>query len=91
MRALRRLKRDSPQSPFVFVSERGAPFTTAGFARMIERAGRGAKLAFPVHPHMLRHACGFALANAGHASGLNVATGGGHAGVGQGHMSVEAG
>jgi integrase len=66
MRALRRLKRDSPQSPFVFVSERGAPFTTAGFARMIERAGRAAKLAFPVHPHMLRHACGFALANAGH-------------------------
>jgi integrase len=21
---------------------------------------------FPIHPHMLRHACGYALANAGH-------------------------
>jgi len=33
---LRRLQRESP-SPFVFVSERSTPFTTAGFARMIER------------------------------------------------------
>jgi type 1 fimbriae regulatory protein FimB/type 1 fimbriae regulatory protein FimE len=66
MRALRRLRREGAPSPFVFVSERGAPFSTAGFARMIERAGVAAKLPFPVHPHMLRHACGFALANAGH-------------------------
>jgi type 1 fimbriae regulatory protein FimB/type 1 fimbriae regulatory protein FimE len=40
LRALRRLQRESPPSPFVFVSERGTPFTTAGFARMIERAAR---------------------------------------------------
>jgi len=33
---------------------------------MVERAGVAAKLPFPVHPHMLRHACGFVLANAGH-------------------------
>jgi type 1 fimbriae regulatory protein FimB/type 1 fimbriae regulatory protein FimE len=65
MRALRRLQRESEASPFVFVSERGAPFSTAGFARMIERAGLAAGLGFKVHPHMLRHACGFALANAG--------------------------
>ena len=38
LRALRRLQRESVPSPFVFVSERGTPFTTAGFARMIERA-----------------------------------------------------
>ena len=45
LRALRRLHREQePKSPFVFTSERGAPFTTAGFARMIERAGRVAKL-----------------------------------------------
>jgi hypothetical protein len=50
----------------VFTSERGAPFTTAGFARMVERAGSEAKLAFKAHPHMLRHACGYALANRGH-------------------------
>jgi type 1 fimbriae regulatory protein FimB/type 1 fimbriae regulatory protein FimE len=67
LRALRRLQREQePKSPFVFTSERGAPFTTAGFARMIERAGGAAKFAFKPHPHMLRHACGFALANKGH-------------------------
>jgi len=64
MRALRELKRSAP-SPFVFTSERGAPFTTAGFAKMIARAGEAAKLT-GVHPHMLRHACGYALANKGH-------------------------
>src|SRR6516162_11783141 len=62
MRALRDLKRSSA-SPFVFTSERGAPFTTAGFAKLIERAGIAAKLPFKAHPHMLRHATGFALAN----------------------------
>jgi len=57
LRALRRLQRDQEtKSPFVFTSERGSPFTTAGFARMVERAGIEA-----THPHMLRHACGFAL------------------------------
>jgi len=67
LRALRRLQRDQePKSTFVFTSERGAPFTTAGFARMIERAGAEAKLGYKAHPHMLRHACGFALANKGH-------------------------
>ena len=53
-------------SPFVFTSERGAPFTTAGFAKMVARAGHEAKFKFGVHPHMLRHACGYALANRGH-------------------------
>jgi type 1 fimbriae regulatory protein FimB/type 1 fimbriae regulatory protein FimE len=65
MRALRELKR-SAASSFVFVSERGAPFTRAGFAKMIARAGVEAKFKFGVHPHMLRHACGYALANRGH-------------------------
>jgi type 1 fimbriae regulatory protein FimB/type 1 fimbriae regulatory protein FimE len=67
LRALRRLQREQePKSPFVFTSERGSPFATAGFARMIERAGIEAKLGFKPHPHMLRHACGYALANRGH-------------------------
>jgi type 1 fimbriae regulatory protein FimB/type 1 fimbriae regulatory protein FimE len=66
LRALRKLQREQePKSPFVFTSERGAPFTTAGFARMVERAGINAKLGFKAHPHMLRHACGFALVNKG--------------------------
>lgn len=67
LRALRRLQREQePRSPFVFTSERSSPFTTAGFARMVERAGMTAQLGFKAHPHMLRHACGFALANKGH-------------------------
>lgn len=65
LRALRQLKRES-DSPFVFLSERGAPFGTSGFARIVERAGREAGLGFKAHPHMLRHACGYALANRGH-------------------------
>ena len=66
LRALRRLQREQSPSLFVFTSERGAPFSPAGFARLVERAGVAAKLGFPAHPHMLRHACGFALANEGH-------------------------
>ena len=67
LRALRRLQREQElRSPFVFTSERGTPFTTAGFARMVERAGATAGLGFKAHPHMLRHACGYALANKGH-------------------------
>ena len=45
---------------------RQSPFTTAGFARMVERAGEVAGLKFKAHPHMLRHACGFALASKRH-------------------------
>jgi hypothetical protein len=46
----RRLQRESETGPFVFVSERGAPFTTAGFARMMERAAKTAGLKPKVHP-----------------------------------------
>ena len=67
LRALRRLRREQqPKSPFVFTSERGAPFSTGGFARMVARAGEAAGFKFKAHPHMLRHACGYALANRGH-------------------------
>ena len=67
LRALRRLQREQdPKNSFVFTSERGAPFSISGFARIVERAGEQAKLGFKAHPHMLRHACGYALANRGH-------------------------
>ena len=49
----------------MFTLERDTQFTTAGFARMFDRAGAEARLAFKAHPHMLRHACGYALANKG--------------------------
>ena len=66
LRALRRLKREQePESPFIFTSERVAPFSTAGVRKLIARLGVAAGFAFPVHPHMLRHACGFHLANRG--------------------------
>src|ERR1700724_1371355 len=64
LRALRELKRQAA-SPFVFASERGGPFTPSGFAKLLARAGAEAKIGFKVHPHMLRHACGYALANKG--------------------------
>jgi site-specific recombinase XerD len=66
LRALRRLKREQqPMSQFVFVSERGAPLSTEGFSRLLQRAAVAAGLMIKVHPHMLRHACGFKLANDG--------------------------
>jgi site-specific recombinase XerD len=66
MRALRRMRREQePESPFIFTSERGAPFTPAGFRKMIARLRAAAGFDFPVHPHMLRHACGYQLANRG--------------------------
>jgi type 1 fimbriae regulatory protein FimB/type 1 fimbriae regulatory protein FimE len=50
----------------VFVSEHNAPLSEAGFARMLQRAAKVAGLSdLRLHPHMLRHACGFYLANAG--------------------------
>ena len=66
LRALRKLQREAPKSPFVFVSERGGPFTTDSFNWLVKRAGQRAGFPFQCHAHMLRHACGYALANAGH-------------------------
>ena len=65
LRALRQLQRDYPGA-YVFSTERGGPMTTATVRKMVTRAGEVAKLSFPIHPHMLRHACGFKLANDGH-------------------------
>ena len=50
----------------MFTSERGTPFTTDALNRHIKRLAAKTKIGFPVHVHMLRHACGYALANAGH-------------------------
>jgi integrase len=64
LRALRR--REQPPSPYVFCSERGGPIAPKSFHTLISRLGERAGMAFPIHPHMLRHGCGYALANAGH-------------------------
>jgi integrase len=39
--------------------------SAVGFRRMMGRLGKAAKMPFPIHPHMLRHAAGFKLANQG--------------------------
>lgn len=65
LRALRRLQRDYPMMPYVFSSERKAPLTDDAIRKIVSRAGKEAKLPFTVHPHMLRHACGYKLAQGG--------------------------
>lgn len=65
IRALRRLQRESASS-YVFTTERGGPLTTSTVRKLLARAGQAAGIGFPVHPHMLRHAAGFKLANDGH-------------------------
>jgi len=66
LRALRELRREWPDSPYLFVSERGGPMTASNVRKLVARTGLAARLPFPVHPHMLRHACGYKLANEGH-------------------------
>ena len=66
LRALRRLQREQQPSSHVFTTERGGPMTPKGFNTAMHRIGERAGRPFPVHPHMLRHATGYAVANAGH-------------------------
>ena len=66
IRALRRLRREQGPSSHVFMTERDGPMTPKAFHALFGRIGTRAKMPFPVHPHMLRHGCGYALANAGH-------------------------
>jgi integrase len=65
LRALRRLKMEYPGLAYVFISERGSLLSARAIHHIILRVGEEADLPFPVHPHMLRHACGFYLANKG--------------------------
>lgn len=65
LRALRRLQREYPDSPYIFTGERKGPLTDSTVRKMIARAGIIAGLEFSVHPHMLRHAAGYKLANDG--------------------------
>jgi type 1 fimbriae regulatory protein FimB/type 1 fimbriae regulatory protein FimE len=57
--------REMGPSAYVFITERGGPMTTAGFRKMLSRCGEQSDLKFPIHPHRLRHACGYKLANDG--------------------------
>ena len=65
LRALRKLQREAIPARHVFTTERRAPMSPAGFRKMLARTGEAGAFPFPVHPHMLRHACGYKLANDG--------------------------
>jgi type 1 fimbriae regulatory protein FimB/type 1 fimbriae regulatory protein FimE len=64
LRALRQLQ-VTGAGAYLFISDRGGPLTARTVHHIVAAAGEAAGLPFPVHPHMLRHACGFYLANKG--------------------------
>ena len=65
IRSLRKLERDSLDSPFVFCSERQGPLSPRTVHAIVARAGEDAGIKFSIHPHMLRHAKGYQLASKG--------------------------
>ena len=65
LRALRKLLAQFPDSPYLFITERGGPITASSVRRIVARAGQEAGLTFSIHPQMLRHSCGYKLANDG--------------------------
>jgi site-specific recombinase XerD len=65
LRAIRRyLATRDDRLPWLFVSERGAPLTRHAVNYLIAEAGKRASLGH-VHPHMLRHSCGYSMADRG--------------------------
>lgn len=64
LKALRQLEKNR-KSSFVFESERGTHITDSGIRQIIVQLGNLAGFDFPLHPHMLRHSCGYYLANKG--------------------------
>jgi type 1 fimbriae regulatory protein FimB/type 1 fimbriae regulatory protein FimE len=65
LRGLRVLRRENEHARYIFLSDRGSPFSPAGFQKMIARLGEAAGMPFPIHAHMLRHSAGYKLANDG--------------------------
>jgi integrase len=65
LRTLTALRKEFPDSGYVFTTERGTPFTPDAINRLVKTIGTRAGLPMPVHFHMLRHSCGYALANKG--------------------------
>jgi site-specific recombinase XerD len=63
LRAWKREQGDA--TPYVFTSLRRGPMTRRTVHHVVSLAAKAAGIEFPVHPHMLRHATGFYLANAG--------------------------
>ncbi len=68
LRTLKRYltQRGNAQLPWLFLNERGDQFTRSSINYLVGITGVRAGLTFHVHPHMLRHGCGYALANRGY-------------------------
>ena len=67
LRALKRYLKERADTalPWVFITERGGQFTRFGINYLLRAMSERSTLSFHVHPHMLRHGCGYALANRG--------------------------
>lgn len=65
LKQLWELRSPDALSPYVFLSNRGRPLTPSAVRKIVARAGEKAGLPFPIHPHMLRHSCGYVLASKG--------------------------
>lgn len=65
LRLLRQLRREQPDSRYVFLSERDHRLSERSIHQIVQRAGQKAGLDFSAHPHMLRHGCGYYLAAKG--------------------------
>ena len=66
LRAIKRYRHTRHDTlPWLFLSERGQPMTRQSINYLIGAAARRAGLG-ALHPHMLRHTCGFYLANQGY-------------------------
>jgi integrase len=64
LRDLRKL-REQVTGLYVFETERGGPLSVDALQYIVREAGKLAKLDVEAHPHMLRHAAGYMLANEG--------------------------
>ncbi len=71
LRALRRLRREYPDTPYLFSGQDGSPMAATAISRMVKRLGTGCELVgFPIHAHMLRHTCGYLMIEKGYDSRL---------------------
>lgn len=61
----RRDKFADKRSPKLFITERGGELDRHAFHYLCSEVGKRMKPPMHVHPHMLRHSCGYALANKG--------------------------
>ena len=65
LRLLKKLSKDPKRQKHVFISRNNLPISEKTLNTIIKKAGKDAGLDFPIHPHMLRHGCGYYLANKG--------------------------